>query len=96
MTTVSGIRRRTVGPDTFADLTSVPVAVGGITLTGITFDGDLTPGEVSAVWARMESRDDADQADRATLRAAGDATNLAQILAAYVTGDPLPTPILPA
>lgn len=96
MTTVSGTRRRVVGPDTFADLTDVPVALDGITLTGITFDGDLTPSEADAVWARMESSDDADQAARAALRAAGDATNLAQILRAYVLGDPPPAPIYPA
>lgn len=62
---VSGTVARSVGLDSFADIT--PVEVSSIARDGIDFDGDLTPEQQDAVWARMTSRDDADQAMRANI-----------------------------
>lgn len=90
MTTVSGrVLRPKLGYDSFADLTSVPVAIGGIRKDGITFNGTLTPAEITSVWSRMESADDADMAARADLRAklAGDDPGLCAALVRYVLGD---------
>ena len=89
MTTVSGrVLRPRLGYDSFADLTTVPVAVGGIRADGITFDGTLTPAEVQAVWARMESTDDDDMAARANLRAKlkSNDNGLTAALVRYVLG----------
>lgn len=68
---VSGPVARSVGLDSFADLTPVPVAA--ITRNGIEFDGDLTTQQQADVWARMTSRDDTDQAARANLACLRDA-----------------------
>lgn len=58
----------------FADLTSVPhVRDYAKPVTTLTFDAALDAATVDAIWARMESTDDADQARRADLRADRDA-----------------------
>ena len=72
MTTISATMTRSYTPDMFADLTDVPHArtfdrPSGVTT--LTFDGTLSPEVEAAIWSRMESRDDADQLRRATLRA---------------------------
>jgi hypothetical protein len=90
VTTVSGrVLRPKLGYDSFADLTSVPVAIGGIRKDGITFTGTLTPAEITSVWSRMESADDADMAARADLRAklATSDPDLCGALVRYVLGD---------
>lgn len=91
-TTVQGrvVRSVGLGNITFSDLTDAPVA--SVTRTGVTFDGDLTDEQTYAVWERMTSKDDADQAARAALRAADGATNLPEMLRAYVLADPMPDP----
>jgi hypothetical protein len=74
VTTVVGVvRRPKLGYSSFADITAVPVAQGGIAKDGITFAGDLTAEEYAAVWARLDSTDDADLVRRADLRAKRDA-----------------------
>ena len=96
-TTVTGRVVRSISLDTFADITDAPLAPGGIRSDGLTFDGDLTDEQQTAIWARMESRDDTDQARRAVLRDActNGATNVDCLTAAYVLGDPLPSPTSP-
>lgn len=70
MTGVEGqVVRPRLGYDSFAAFTQTPVAAGGIATTGITFDGDLTPAEVEAVWWFITSRDDVDEARRRDLAA---------------------------
>lgn len=88
MTTVIGKRRRSVGPDTFADITTA--AVTRIDSEGVTFDATLTAAQVDAVWSRMESTDDIDQAKRAQLRTDRDALAAADPLRRlynYMLGD---------
>lgn len=69
-TSIEGAVVRSIRMDTFADITDVPLVVpGGITPSGLLFDGDLTDLEVAAIWDRMTSRNDTDQAERANLRA---------------------------
>jgi len=101
MTDVTAPARRPLGYTTFADLTALPmtnILPGPNGMMTIRFDGELTLPESAAILDRMTSSSDGDQADRALIRGAvdDDATNLPAILAAYVMGDPLPTPILPA
>lgn len=100
-TTLTVNAARPIGSGSFADLpgfadVAVTVAVVGGKVV-VTFDADLTPEETAAVWDRMTSRDDADQAARATLRAAidGGATNLSEMTARAFLGDPMPEPIYP-
>lgn len=73
MTSVVAVMRRSYTVGMFDDLTGGLVCTRTLDkATGITtldFDGDLTNEQVDAVWARMESKDDADQAQRAALRA---------------------------
>ena len=76
MTTIAATMTRSYTPDMFDDLTDVPHVrtfdrPSGVTT--LTFDGVLPPEVEHAIWARMESRDDADQSRRATLRADRDA-----------------------
>ena len=61
------------------------------------FDGDLDADQVEAIWFRMGSRDDADEANLRALMAAYEdgATNLAAMHFAYDFGLPLPDPALP-
>jgi len=68
VTTVVGQRNRerAFGLDTFADITGPDVAFT-LRPDGIDFDADLTAAQVSAIRARMTSRDDVDQATRANL-----------------------------
>lgn len=72
MTTVHGriIRQRTL--DMFADLTDAQIVLP-FTDDSVTFDAELDAATVVAVHDRMTSRDDADQAARADLRAKRDA-----------------------
>lgn len=97
-TSIQGRVKRSIRPDSFVDITSAPLVVPeGIDSNGLLFDGDLGVGQVSAVWARMESADDADQTKRADLRAKRDAVvadptpeNVAALAVAnanYVLGD---------
>jgi hypothetical protein len=65
MSEVSGTIQRTLGLQSFTDITDVPLVA--IRRDGVTFDGDLTPEQADAVWARMTSRDDAHQARRTSL-----------------------------
>lgn len=93
MTVVEGRRRRSqIGVDSFSDITDSPVldiapcAAG----TAVTFDGDLDANQIAAIRARMESTDDADQAERASLRADRDALPAGDPLRRlydYVLGD---------
>ncbi len=95
-TSVEGRVVRTVGEDTFADLTDAPLVIPeGVTRNGLLFDGDLTDEQVFAVWERMTSTDDVDQARRAALRDLTPCCHMAASLAAYVLGDELPDPPLP-
>lgn len=95
MSEVNGpVRRASLGLDSFADLTDVPLLA--IRRDGLTFGGELTEQEAADVWSRMESVDDADQARREALRCADGATNLAEMVRAYVLGDLMPDPIYPA
>ncbi len=91
MTFVAGRRARPVNTTSFLAFTDAPVVA--ILPNGVDFDGDLTPEQSTAVWEWMTSRDDDDQADRATLRASDGASNLPEMVRAYVLGDPLPEPV---
>lgn len=84
---------RPIGLDTFADITPVPLVLpGGITPAGLLFDGPLTDAEVFAIWERMTSVDDTDQARRAAVRDLEPCCHACATLAAYVLGDELPEP----
>lgn len=98
MTAIQGRVVRSIGLETFADITDVPlVANGGVTRDGLLFDGSLTPEQVEAIWWRATSRDNEDEANRRALKAAMDsgATNLDAMNTAYRLGLPLPAPTLP-
>ena len=99
MTVVTADAARPIGADSFADLPGMADISAQVAVVGgkvqVTFDADLTPEQRTAVCLRMESRDDEDQERRAVLRAADGATNLAEMVRAYVLGDPLPDPIYP-
>lgn len=90
-TSVEGRVVRTVGPATFTDLTSVPLVIpSGVTRDGLLFDGDLDDATVFAVWERMTSADDADQARRTVLRDLEPCCHACAVTLAYLLGDPLP------
>lgn len=92
-TSVEGRVVRSVGPDTFADITATPLVIpAGVTRDGLLFDGPLTDAEVFAIWERMTSVDDTDQARRAAVRDLDPCCHACATLAAYVLGDPLPEP----
>ena len=95
---VSGPMRRSYSPAMFADLVRPDVRIVSRTVGPtwtLTFAGTepgpaLSEAEAAAVWARMESTDDADQSRRAALRAA--AAGLAaddplRLTICYVLGD---------
>lgn len=71
MTTVTGNPHRPISLDMFADLTLAAFrpewSQGRVTLI---FDADLTPEQQDAIKARLESRNDQDQALRAAARQA--------------------------
>ena len=71
MTRIDGRVQRSISLDLYADITDAPLVAWGRDF--LEFDGDLTEEQQAAIWARMESRDDADQAARAALRADRDA-----------------------
>lgn len=100
MNAVLGNVVRPVGLTTFADITDAPLVLdaGRVDRNGLLFDGDLSPEQVEAIWFRMTSRDDADEANRRALKAAMDdgATNLDAMNTAYRLGLPLPAPTFPA
>ena len=76
MTVIVVCAARSYSPAMFEDLTDVPhvrVFDKPSGVTTLTFDGDLSAEVADAIWARMESKNDADQAKRADLRAARDA-----------------------
>lgn len=85
------VRRRSLGYESFADITDVPVARDGITRRWIDFDGDLTAGEAEQVWQRMTSEDDEDQAGRALVADAlaehGEDCPLSAAVARYLLGE---------
>ena len=92
-TSVAGRVLRAIGSDTFADITETPLVVpAGITRDGLLFDGTLTDDEVFAVWERMTSADDVDEARRAAVRDLDPCCHACATLAAYVLGDDLPDP----
>ena len=94
-TSVEGRVVRTVGEDTFADLTDAPLVIPeGVTRNGLLFDGDLSDEQVFAVWERMTSIDDEDQARRAAVREVTACCHAVATLIAYVLGDELPDPPL--
>lgn len=98
-TVITAAPRRSIGYGTFDDLAdgvhveSIRSLPGG--LLEVTFADTLTDEQTTAAWERMTSRDDADQAARATLRGADGAANLAEMVRAYVLGDPMLDPIYP-
>lgn len=69
-TIVSGKVVRPITLTGYVDITGPDIKLVRWSRDFLEFDGDLTPQQVEAVWLRMESRDDADQAKRAALRAA--------------------------
>lgn len=75
MTTVYGtVRRRGLTLDAFTDVTGPEVLiVAPIKADRIVFNAEITAEQVHAIWLRMESTDDADQARRAQLRTDRDA-----------------------
>lgn len=101
MTTISADAARPIGADSFADLPGLESVAATVAVVGgkvsVTFEVPLTEAQRTAVWDRMTSRDDADQAARALLRAAvaGKATNLAAMTACAWLGDPMPAPTYP-
>lgn len=78
-TIVAAAARRPIAYDSFADLTNVPVERvvewGGVAT--VTFGGVLSDQARQAVWSRMVSRNDEDQAAREALRQARDAAVVA-------------------
>lgn len=81
--------RRGIGLSSFADITDVPVAA--ITRDAVVFDGPLDADQIEAVWWRISSRDDADEARRRALAAALEAEGVDPLvadLARYVLGLP--------
>lgn len=98
LSSVEGRVVRSIGSDTFADLTAASLVVpGGVDPNGLLFDGDLDVDTAVAIHDRMTSRDDADEECRTLLRAAlaAGATNLAAMHLAYTLGDPVPDAVLP-
>ena len=93
MTTIAAVMARSYIPEMFADLTDVPHTRTFDRPSGVTtlaFDGTLSTEDEHAIWARMESRNDVDQAKRATLRADRDALPVGDPLRRlydYVLGD---------
>lgn len=69
MTRVGATLRRSLSYSSFVDITGPDVALLRWTKEYADFDGDLTPEQVEAIWARIESTDDVDQEKRANLRA---------------------------
>lgn len=70
MTRVEGkVRRDKLNSEVFVDIIGSGVQLVAITRDYLEFDGDLSPEQIDAIWARMESKDDADQERRAALRA---------------------------
>lgn len=78
MTLVEGSVVRSISEGMYADITGPDVRMVGFGPTYLEFDGDLTPEQVSAIRDRMGSKDDADQAARAGLRALVDAAEDAE------------------
>jgi hypothetical protein len=69
---------RSFQPDMFDDLTAPALLVEWPMVDGartLTFDADLPPEVVTAIRARMTSRDDDDQAARANIAALRDAVD---------------------
>lgn len=103
--TVTGEAARPVSYGMFAGIPDIPEVRsfgrdGAATV--VTFAGELTPEQAQAVWDRMTSRDDADQARRAELAAQlPDADPIVAGLIRYVLGLPdepvadAPTPDAP-
>src|SRR3546814_15515788 len=92
-TSVEGRVVRSVGPDTFADITTTPLVIpAGVTRDGLLFDGLLMDAEVFAIWEPMTSVDDPDQARRAAGRDLEPCCHAVATLPAYVLGDPSPDP----
>jgi hypothetical protein len=93
---VSAVMKRTYTVDMFDDLNVPPhVRTYVKPVTTLTFDEDLTDEQRAAVWARMESADDGDQARRAELRADRDALpedDRLRRLYDYLLGDTEGTP----
>ena len=77
MSTVSGRVARSLGLSSCEDI--APGVAVTIRRDGIDFDGDLTTQQQADVYARMTSRDDADQAARADIAALRDCLTAATL-----------------
>lgn len=92
-TSIEGRVVRSVGPATFVDITATPLVIPeGVTRDGLLFDGPLTDAEAFAIYDRMTSVDDVDQARRAVLRETTPCCHACAVTTAYLLGDPLPEP----
>lgn len=79
-TSIEGRVLRSVGLDSFADITDVPLVVpGGIDRKGLLFDGDLTDEQVGDIWWRMTSVDTGDEESRRNLAAVRDTASAADL-----------------
>lgn len=90
MTRVDGKVRRPISLNLYADITGPDVSLVRWGKDFLEFDGVLSSEQVAAIWARMESTDDVDQAKRAALRADRDALDVADPLRRlydYTLGD---------
>lgn len=69
MITVTGLVVRPICLDTFADITDAPLVLTGgrVDRNGLLFDGELSDEQIGAIYGRMTSRDDIDQAKRADI-----------------------------
>ena len=91
-TQVSGVMARARSLSMFDDITDAAYTFAlDEGTTTVTFDAALTPEQVDAVWWRMTSRSDADEARRRALAAALEAEGVDPLvadLARYVLGLP--------
>lgn len=72
MTTITAHALRSISLDMFADLTAISFRLAAVRdgWTTLIFDGNLSPEVQAAIRARLESRNDADQALREAARQA--------------------------
>jgi hypothetical protein len=94
-TFIPGPLARPVGASSFAGWTTArPTFTDG----GIVFDAELDEATISIIWRYITSVDDTEMVRREQLEDArvNGATNLLDMVAAFVTKRPLPEPIFPA
>ncbi|MCL8026305.1 hypothetical protein [Nocardioides bruguierae] len=93
---VAGPVRRSVSVELVNAAALTQVECTGIDRAGLWFADDLDEATAAAVAEWMASRDDAELARRAALRAVEpSALNAWEIVRAFVLGDPLPEPVYP-